>query len=114
MSHADPRFATGQLLLRLALPLLTATACATSAPSQTPLMKSGGASVSAEAMRVRMRALAPQMIASVELSAAEIRTSSTDPVIQRRAILWKLNTTSELYRQLFAEYPMAGLLDCWA
>ena len=59
MSHAVPSFTTGQLLL-LALPLLAATACATSAPSQTALMKSGGASVSAEAMRIRMRALAPR------------------------------------------------------
>lgn len=97
----------------LALPLLVAAACATSAPSQTPLM-SEGAAVSAAALRIRMRALAPPLIASVELTADEIRTSSTDPVIQRRAIVWKLNTSSALYRQLFAEFPMAGLLDCWA
>ena len=114
MSHADPSFATGQLLLRLALPLLTATACATSAPSQTPLMKAGGASVSAEAMRVRMRALAPPMIASVESAADQIRTSSTDPAVQRRALVWKLNTTNSLYRDLFSEDPAAGLMDCWA
>jgi hypothetical protein len=113
MSHAVPSFATGQLLL-LALPLLAATACATSAPSQTPLMKSAGVSVSAEAMRVRMRALAPQMIASLEYAADQIRTSSIDPVVQRRALVWKLNTSTELYRELFSEDPAAGLMDCWA
>ena len=94
MSHAVPSFTSGQLLL-LALPLL-ATACATSAPSQTPLMKSGGVSVSAEAMRVRMRALAPQMIASVEYAADQVRIKSTDPEVQRRALVWKLNTSTAL------------------
>lgn len=113
MSHTVPSFVTGQLLL-LALPLLAAMGCATSAPSQTPLMKSGGASVSAEALRIRMRALAPQMIAGLEFAADEIRTSSTDPVIQRRALVWKLNTSTALYRELFSEDPAAGLMDCWA
>jgi hypothetical protein len=113
MNRATATSGTRPLLVQLALPLLVAAACATSAPKQTPLMQEGAA-VSAEALRIRMRALAPPLIAGVELSADEIRTSSTDPVIQRRAILWKLNTTSALYRQLFAEDPMAGLLDCWA
>lgn len=113
MTRATATSGTRPLLVQLALPLLVAAGCATTAPKQTALMQEGAA-VSAEALRIRMRALAPQLIAGVELSADDIRTSSTDPVIQRRAILWKLNTTSELYRQLFAEDPMAGLLDCWA
>jgi len=112
MTRATTISAIRPLRGRLALPLLVVAACAT-APKQTTLMQEG-ASVSAEALRIRMRALAPQLIASVEISADEIRTSSPDPLIQRRAILWKLNTTSALYQQLFAEYPMAGLLDCWA
>ena len=54
------------------------------------------------------------MIASVEYAADQIRTSSTDPAVQRRALVWKLNTTTALYRQLFSEDPAAGLMDCWA
>ena len=106
--------AMGKVLLWLVLGVLAETACATSAPSQTALMKSGGASVSAEAMRIRMRALAPSMIASVEYAADQIRTSSSDPAVQRRSTVWKLNTTTALYRQLFSEDPAAGLMDCWA
>ena len=114
MSGGDRSVTERQLLLWLALPLLAAAGCATSAPAQTELMRESGVTVTAQAMRIRMRALAPQMIASIELAADEIRLSSTDPVVQRRAIVWKLNTTSALYRALFAEFPAAGLVDCWA
>lgn len=89
-------------------------ACATSAPKQTPLMKEGGAVVSAEAMRTRMRALGPELMAAIEDAADAIRRSSTDPQVQRAAIAWKLDAVSELYWSLFSQYPMAGLLDAWA
>ncbi len=77
-------------------------------------MREGGASVSAEAMRIRMRALGPQMIARLERAADGIRRSSNDPRIRRAATTWKLNTVSALYRELFSQHPMAGLLDAWA
>ena len=54
------------------------------------------------------------MIASVEYAADQVRIKSTDPEVQRRALVWKLNTTTALYRQLFSEHPAAGLMDCWA
>ena len=114
MRRAGPGPTRGQLLLLLVVAVLAGTACATAAPTQTPLMQHGEVTVSAEAMRLRMRALAPSMIASVETAADDIRRSSDDPLVQRRAIVWKLNTATALYRQLFSEYPAAGLMDCWA
>lgn len=114
MPRAGPGLTPGQLLLRLVVAVLGGTACATAAPTQTPLMQHGGVTVSAEAMRLRMRALAPSMISGVETAADDIRRSSDDPLVQRRAIVWKLNTATALYRQLFSEYPAAGLMDCWA
>jgi len=91
-----------------------AAACATSAPKQTAFMKEEGVAVSAEAMRVRVRAVAPSMMAEVEGAADRIRLSSADPRIQRAAVAWKLNTASALYRELFSQEPLAGLLDAWA
>jgi hypothetical protein len=93
---------------------LLAAACATSAPRQTDFMKEQGASVSTGAMRMRMRAIAPPMTAQIEGAADRIRRSTTDPRIQRAAITWKLNMVSSLYRELFSQNPMAGLLDAWA
>jgi hypothetical protein len=96
------------------LATLLAAACATSSPRQTPFMKEQGATVSVEAMRMRMRAIAPPMTAQIEGAADRIRRSTTDPGIQRQAIVWKLNMVSSLYRELFSQNPMAGLLDAWA
>lgn len=98
----------------LPLAALLAAACATSAPRQTEFMKEQGAVVSTEAMRMRMRAIAPPMTAQIEGAADRIRRSTTDPRVQRAAIVWKLNMVSSLYRELFSQNPMAGLADAWA
>ena len=97
----------------LALGFLLA-GCATSAPSRTALMRESGAVVSAEALRIRLGALAPPAMARIEAAADAVRRASDDPRVQRAAVAWKIDVVSALFRDLYSPYPMAGLLDAWA
>ncbi len=99
---------------RPALALTLLAACATTPPARTEIMKESGAIVSAEALRTRLRALCPPSTARIEQAADAIAAASTDPAVQRRALVWKVNAVPALYQALYSQQPGAGLADAWA
>jgi hypothetical protein len=84
-------------------------ACATPAPRQDDLARKAGVSVSSEALSARMQALLPPMTARIEMAADQIRNESSDPAVQRQAILWKVNTIPALYGVPFSQQPAGDL-----
>jgi hypothetical protein len=86
-------------------------ACAT-APTQTAFMKEQGVSVSADALRMRLRAQAVPFTGVMAHAADE--AAALDPAAARRALVWKINVIPALYEALFDQRPLVGLLDTWA
>jgi hypothetical protein len=99
---------------RPVLALTLAAACATTSPAPTEMMKESGVTVSAEALRTRLRALAPPTTARIERAADAIAAASTDPAVQRRALIWKINAVPALYQCFYSQQAGAGLVDAWA
>jgi hypothetical protein len=99
---------------RLIPALAVVAACATSAPRQTEIMKDAGATVSAEALRIRLRALAPPTTARIEKAADGIVAGTPDPAVQRRALIWKINAVAALNQAFYSQQPGVGLADAWA
>jgi hypothetical protein len=97
------------VMCRPLLATVLLAACATSAPRQDDLARKAGVSVSSEALSARMQALLPPMTARIEMAADQIRNESSDPAVQRQAILWKVNTIPALYGALFSQQPAGDL-----
>jgi hypothetical protein len=98
----------------LALASALLAACATTPPAQTKIMKESGVVVTAEALRTRLRAMAPSAIGRIERAADAIRDGSSDPAVQRRALILKINAVPVLYQAFYSQQPGAGLADAWA
>lgn len=79
----------------------------------TALMKAQGTQLSARELRARVEALVPPTIASIAEMADAVRWSSSDPVVQRRALLLELDTVPVVYRAAFQADPLAAALDLW-
>jgi len=88
-------------------------ACAT-VPTQTKFMEEQGVKVSAEAIRMRLRAEAVPFTGLMEQAADEASAASTDPAVRKRALVWKINVVPAMYRTLFNQRPLIALLDTWA
>jgi len=99
--------------LVVAAVLLTATACTTSGPRQTRLMKSTELTISAAALRVQVRALADRFSGLMEEAGEEILLSETDPERRRNALLWLTNGIPAMQQALFQPDPFAALVDAW-
>jgi len=95
----------------LAAALLT-VACAT-VPVQSEFMEQQGVKVSSEALRTRLRSEVIPFTGLMEQAADSARAASTDPAVQRRLLVWKINVVPALYRTLFNQRPMVALLDTW-
>jgi hypothetical protein len=77
-------------------------------------MEKQGVKVSAEAIRMRLRAEAIPFTGLMEQAADAASAASTDPAVHRRALVWKINVGTALYRSLFNQRPLMALLDTWA
>jgi hypothetical protein len=87
--------------------------CSTSAPSQTKFMQSKDISVSAEELRIKVRALAAPFSGIMEEVADEFIQTYNEPEWIRLALLWKINGIPAMQRSLFVQDPLAALLDTW-
>src|SRR5262249_15319074 len=65
--------------------------CVSTAPPRQSAAqeKVGMGTVSAAELRTRIYELAERLGGTVEVAADQIRAKSTDPVVRRRALLWK-------------------------
>jgi len=87
--------------------------CSTSAPRQTNFMQQTDIKISAEELRVRVRALAAPFSGILEQSADKYLEYTNDPEEIRAALLFKINGIPAMQRALFVQDPLAALLDAW-
>src|SRR5215471_3788883 len=102
---------TAFLLTALAL----APACVSTAPPARSTLqeKIGQGSMSATELRQRLYELPGQYGAVIETTADRIREESSDPVVRRRALVWKADGIPALYAAALRPDPLAGSLDLW-
>ena len=99
------------LAIALAAALLGLGGCA-SAPKQTPLMDEMGITdATVRELRLRVYDLGISFSAQVEHAADGIMAAADDPVIQRRALLWKVNATTVMNQAVFQIDPLAAIID---
>ncbi|MCK5376420.1 MAG: hypothetical protein KAJ97_05005 [Acidobacteria bacterium] len=89
------------------------TACSTSGPRQTKLMRSTEMTVSAAALRVQVRSLASRFSGLMEEAGEEALQNEYDPVRRRHALIWLTNGIPAMQQALFQPDPLAALLDAW-
>lgn len=84
-------------------------------PEQTAFMESQeNVAMSATELRIRLYDFADAFSGNVEMTADGISASTDDPVIQRRALQWKISATSEVYQAAFGTDPLGAYTDVWA
>jgi len=100
----------------LALYLVGAAACSTTSSQQTDLMRSEGVTyISASELRVRVRALAPELAGIIEETSNEVLMAHGDDPIARQATrMWLTNAVPEMLRSLYHPDPLAGFVDAGA
>lgn len=112
-SIAYPLRGTTALLLILML------AGCQSAYEKSPLMKKLAAEkqaairMSPEELSMRIIELSELYASTIEGAADDIIKGSSDPDIQRQALLWKLNTIPAVYRSAFYADPLVAFFDLW-
>jgi len=100
-------------LLGVAL-LATVIGCG-GTPEQTAFMESQeNVAMSATELRIRLYDFADIFSGSIEMTADEITAGTDDPVIQRRALQWKISATAEVYQAAFGADPLGAYTDVWA
>lgn len=122
MCNANPRAMIpaggGCMVMRLrtSLPIagIVLLASCASVPTQTKAMAEQGATVSSEAIRVRLRSEAVPFTGLMAHAADEAATAATDPGERRSALIWKIGVVPALYRTLFNQRPLIAILDTWA
>ncbi len=98
----------------IALLLLVAvSACVTSGPRQTKLMKASHMTVSASELRVQVRSLAGRFSGLVEEAGEAVLEDETDLHRRRNALLWLTNGIPAIQQALFQPDPVAAMLDAW-
>ncbi len=65
-------------------------------------------------LRTRLDDLAAVYSGSIEQAADRVIAETSDPEIERHALLWKLNSIPAAYRALFQADPAVALIDTWA
>jgi len=99
----------------LGVALLTIIAGCGGTPEQTAFMESQeNVAMSATELRVRLYDFADIFSGNVEMTADGIYASTDDPVIQRRALQWKISATAEVYQAAFGTDPLGAYTDVWA
>ena len=83
------------------------------APTQTTLMKSVGATASAQRIRVADHNLARNFMAIVELTADSVDRMSDDPGIDYNALVWKANAIPAIQMALYHPEPLVAFTDGW-
>jgi len=99
----------------LGIALLAIIAGCGGTPEQTAFMESQeNVAMSATELRVRLYDFADIFSGNVEMTADGIYASTDDPVIQRRALQWKISATAEIYQAAFGTDPLGAYTDVWA
>jgi len=93
--------------------LIVVSACVTSGPRQTKLMKGTQMTISASALRVQVRSLASRFSGLMEEAGEAILQHDTDPQRRRNALLWLTNGIPVMQQALFQPDPLAALVDAW-
>jgi hypothetical protein len=76
-------------------------------------MKQADVDVSAEELRIKVRALAVPFSGMLEEAADEHLATALDPDQRRRALVFKINGIPVMQNALFDPDPLAALLDAW-
>lgn len=71
-------------------------------------------SMSPGELRMRLNALAGVFSGTIEQAADRVIAETGDPVVERRARMWKINAIPAAYRALFQGDPAVALIDTWA
>ncbi len=99
----------------IGLALLAIVAGCGGPPEQTAFMESQeNVAMSATELRIRLYDFADSFSGNVEMTADGIYASTDDPVIQRRALQWKISATAEVYQAAFGADPLGAYTDVWA
>jgi len=109
------RFAPALLALTLfALALLALASCSSNPPRQTSFMSTvDNIDISSSELRMRLYDYANTFAGTVEVSADMILAESDDPVLQKRALEWKINASRTVYQTVFLRDPLGAYLDTW-
>jgi hypothetical protein len=110
--HGITRFAASSALIAITTLL---PACSTSAPEQTRMMReSADLDVSAEELRVRVRALVLPFSGIIEEAADAVAAVGPDPAYRLAALGIKTNAIPAVQATLLDPDPLVALLDTWA
>jgi hypothetical protein len=103
------------LSVLLALMMYPLTGCET-LPKQSVLLQQQGKEfrMSVTELRILIQQKAYRFSAVIEQAADEIMAKSSDPIIRRNALLWKMNAIPAAYTAVFQSEPVVALLDTWA
>ncbi len=107
------RIVRGAVMPGLMVVAISLPACSTSAPKQTKFMQGTDVVVSAEELRIQVRALAAPFSGIMEEAGDQYLEYTDDPEEIRAALLWKINGIPAMQRALFVQDPLAALLDAW-
>jgi hypothetical protein len=66
-----------------------------------------------ETLRARMYEYSITFAAEVDLAASSIERQTTDPLVRRNAMLWKIRAVPEMRKACFRLEPVSGLVDAW-
>ena len=98
-----------------AITLLATIAGCGGTPEQTAFMESQeNVAMGATELRIRLYDFADSFSGIVEIAADQISAGTDDPVIQRRALQWKISATAEVYQAAFGTDPLGAYTDVWA
>jgi hypothetical protein len=109
------RLGTPKLVAMPALACLLLSACSATAPRQTRFMREGSdLEVSADELRIRVRAMAGRFSGLLVESADRMMASTDDPEARRIALNWKVHGIPAMQTALFQPDPLAAAVDSWA
>lgn len=102
------------LAILLGATLIVFAGCS-STSNKTPFMeKQENVSFGANELRVRLYDYASFFSGAVEQTADDIADATDDPVIDRRALQWKISATAEVFNAAFSRDPLGAFTDVWA
>ncbi len=76
--------------------------------------KLDAAQLTNEQIRVRVYEFGDHFSAAVEQAADEIMNHTSDPIIRRQALLWKMHAIPASHKAIFHSDPVVSLIDIWA
>ncbi len=65
-------------------------------------------------LHIRMQELSLFYAGIIEKSGDEIMALTTDPVVKRNALLWKMSAIPAVYKAFLYSYPIVAMIDSWA